>query len=127
MPPAARVLETMDKRVFNFNQEGCMESYDVKMEDLPEFFQDIASIIGLDNAMKLVELAGGTSLYIPKYDSCILAAKSRRIYDEWKASTSGNPYAELAQKYNYSETHVRRIIREMHSARMPRREQLEMF
>jgi Mor family transcriptional regulator len=77
--------------------------------------------------MKLVELAGGTNLYIPKYDSCVLEAKSRRIYDEWRASKEENPYITLAKKYNYSETHVRRIVREKHMERMPKRQQLELF
>ena len=104
-----------------------MDSYDVKIEDLPESYRDIAELIGFDNAMKLVELAGGTNLYIPKYDSCVLEAKSRRIYEEWRESKLENPYPALAKKYNYSDTHIRRIVREKHLECMPRREQLELF
>lgn len=104
-----------------------MDPHDVKMEDLPESYRDIAELIGLDNALKLVERCGGLALYIPKAESCLLAAKCRQIYDEWRESTSGNVYAELAKKHNYTETHVRRIIRDMSLERSPRRKQMELF
>lgn len=108
-------------------QEEHMEPYDVKMEDMPESFRDIAELIGLENAMALVRLCGGQNIYVPKYDSCVTEAKARLIYEEWKNSTSGSPYADLAKKYNYSENWVRQIIREKHMERMPRAKQLELF
>ena len=103
------------------------KAYDIQAEDLPESFQDVADLIGLDKALALVDLCGGMNLYIPKKDSCELAAKCRKIYEEYKASTSGTVYADLAKKYNYAENHIRRIIREVHLERMPKQEQLELF
>lgn len=101
--------------------------YDVTIDDLPESYRDIAELIGLENAMKLVDRCGGMTMYVPKSDTCVLQAKCRAIYDEWRDSTSGSIYADLARKHNYTETHIRRIIRDMSMAKMPRREQLELF
>ena len=103
------------------------KAYDIQAEDLPETFQDIAELIGLENALALVDLCGGMSLYIPKKDSCELAAKSRKIYEDYKNSASGTVYADLAKKYNYAENHIRRIVRTMHLERIKKSEQLELF
>lgn len=104
-----------------------MGDYDIKMEDLPVNFRDIAEAIGLENALILVRMCGGQSTYIPKMDACERAAKARRIYDEFKASKSSLIFSELAARYNYTESHIRRIIQEFTLARIPRREQLELF
>lgn len=103
------------------------KAYDVKIEDLPESYRDIAEVIGLAPALKLVDMLGGMSLYIPKRDSCELEAKCRMIYEEWRASKSESIYKELSQRFGYSEVHVRRIIRERHMADNPRLVQQELF
>ncbi len=98
----------------NLRRKTVSDKYDIQQEDLPESIRDIAEAIGLGNMLELVRLCGGLNLYIPKKDSCELAAKCRKIYDEYKASTSGTVYADLAMKYNYAENHIRRIIRDVH-------------
>lgn len=102
-------------------------TYDVKIEDLPESFRDIAEMIGLASALKLVDMLGGMSLYIPKRESCELEAKCRMIYDDWRCAKSDTVYRDLAQKYAYTEIHIRRIIRERHMAENPQFVQQELF
>lgn len=92
--------------------------YEIKIDDLPETFRDVADLIGLDNALALVDMCGGMNLYVPKKDSCELAAKFRRIYEEYKASKSGTVYVDIAKKYNYSESYVRDIIRKFERKRI---------
>lgn len=104
-----------------------MTTYDVKLEDLPESYRDIAEMIGIDSALKLVDVLGGMSLYIPKRESCELEAKCRMIYEDWRSAKSETVYRDLAQKYGYTEMHVRRIIREKHLIENPRFVQQELF
>jgi len=104
-----------------------MGEYDIKIEDLPGEFRAIAEAIGLKNALALVRMCGGQSTYIPKLDTCERAAKARRIFEEYRASTSGLIFSELASKYNYTESHIRRIINDFNLSKYPRREQLELF
>ena len=46
------------------------------MDDLDEARQDVASVIGVDNYIKLCEEFGGTSLFFPKVDHII----KNRVY-----------------------------------------------
>lgn len=97
----------------------------IKQADLPESFQDIVETIGLEATLKLVDLCGGQSLYVPKKESCELQARKRTIYEEWVSGKSTS--LQLARKYNYTESHVRTIIREERSKRFSTPPQLEFF
>lgn len=81
-------------------------------QDLPMELQDIAEQIGLSNTVRLVELLGGISIYIPKLETLTRTAKHREMYQEYKRSNSTSIYKELAKKFGYSESHARGIIRE---------------
>lgn len=100
---------------------------DITLEDLPESYRDIAEVIGLSAAMKLVRHCGGQSPYIPKLDSCQRAAKYRQIYEEYRKSKSSYVYIELSRKYDLSESHVRAIVRAEHSRRYPSPKQSSLF
>lgn len=102
-------------------------NYEIELDDLPESIRDIAEVIGLGNILALVRLCGGLSIYIPKLESCELEAKHRQIWKEYKESRSGTVYADLARKFNLSESHVRSIIRDRRLMHSSRAVQCEMF
>ena len=78
-------------------------------EDLTDSFYDIADEIGLDSFIKLCELCGGSSLYIPTMNSLLKPVRNMVI----KESFDGGNYKELARKYNITEVQVRKIISNM--------------
>jgi Mor family transcriptional regulator len=78
-------------------------------DDLQDSFYDIADEIGLDTFVKLCELCGGSSLYIPTMKSLLKPVRNRVI----KESFDGGNYKELARKYNITEVQVRKIISNM--------------
>ena len=78
----------------------------LKIEDLPDSFYDIADEIGMDTFIKLCELCGGSSVYIPTMKSILKPARNRVI----KESFDGGNYKELARKHNITEVQVRKII-----------------
>mgnify|MGYP005835036007 CR=1 FL=1 len=75
-------------------------------DELPEEYKELASIIGIENLMKLTQRYGGAALYIPKYDSVTKTIRNKRIKEEF----NGGNYKELALKYNLCETWIRNII-----------------
>lgn len=75
-------------------------------EMIPEgIYRAIAEEIGVQNIIKLAELVGGTTFYIPKTESFLRPVRDIRI----KAEFNGYNHAELAKKYNLSERWVREI------------------
>jgi Mor family transcriptional regulator len=73
---------------------------------LPELYQQIVSIIGVENYLSLCKEIGGTNMYIPKFDSVIRPIRDKKIKEEF----DGGNYKELAIKYNLCERWVRDII-----------------
>lgn len=96
----------------------------VNISDLPESYRDIAEIIGFEAAMKLVEHCGGQNLYIPKKDSCELLARRRYIYAQWQ---EGVDCLSLAKRFNYTDSHVRQIVREERAKEFQERTRQEEF
>ena len=78
-------------------------------EDLPDSFYDIADEIGIDTFLKLCELCGGSSIYIPTMNSLLKPVRNRII----KENFNGANYKELARKYNITEVQVRKIVSDM--------------
>lgn len=79
---------------------------EVKLEDIPKGYQPIAMAIGVEAFVRLATITGGLTIYIPKADTLIQAARDRRIISEF----NGSNYRDLALKYNLSETWVRTVI-----------------
>jgi len=52
---------------------------EITAEDLPQTWQELADAIGLANVMQLCRKTGGTSIYIPKWDSLTAPAKRRIV------------------------------------------------
>ncbi|MGL5714835.1 MAG: Mor transcription activator family protein [Paraclostridium sp.] len=75
------------------------------LEDIPNSHKDIAEYIGIDSFKKLVELVGGSSLYIPKESSLTRPIRNRIIRERFNGD-----YRSLAKKYNITETQIRNIV-----------------
>lgn len=81
---------------------------ELKMEDIADEQQKaLAELIGIENYKKLVEVYGGSGIYIYKRDSFLRTLRDKKIKEEFK----GN-YKELAQKYNLTEMAIRNIVGE---------------
>ena len=65
------------------------------IEMLPEQYQPLAEILGVQPLLKLAEQYGGASLYIPKVEALVKALRDKRIQKEY----NGYNAKELAQKY----------------------------
>ncbi|WP_027625541.1 Mor transcription activator family protein [Clostridium lundense] len=72
---------------------------------LPEPYAYYAKIIGIDNLCKIAEKLGGTTIYIPKYDTLFKTIRNEKIKKEF----NGYNYQDLAIKYNICERTVRNI------------------
>ncbi|KKO20915.1 MAG: hypothetical protein DCC43_11955 [Candidatus Brocadia sp.] len=81
---------------------------DIRPNDLPAYYQQIAKVIGIENAIKLGKEFGGEQFYLPKLDICLARVKKRKIIEEFK----GGNYGALAGKYGVTSAWVRQIIRE---------------
>ena len=70
-----------------------------------EDFELLVETIGKKLAMKVVEIFGGSSIYIPK--NILTTKRHLEILEDYK---SGKTYRELSVKFHYSESHIRNIV-----------------
>jgi len=76
---------------------------------IPEgIMRDIAEEIGIENFIKLAELIGGTTFYLPKADTILRPIRDQKI----KQDFNGYNHIDLAKKYNLSERWIRNICGE---------------
>lgn len=80
----------------------------ITMEDLDEAKQDVASVIGIDNYIKLCEEYGGTSLFFPKMASL---AKGR-VYRKVVELKDIMPRYQIAKMLGLSLSTVYKVINE---------------
>lgn len=78
----------------------------IRTEDVPQEYQDIVEILGLEAFLKLTRLCGGQSLYIPKVESLTREGRDREIC----ARFNGGNYRSLAVQFRLSERQIRKII-----------------
>jgi Mor family transcriptional regulator len=90
----------------------------LSINDLPESYQRVAELVGVENALKLSQHLGGLYFYYPQLDSLLRCKRDERIRSEF---TGGN-HRELARKYNLTESWIRMIVQ-----RKPAYEQEDMF
>lgn len=76
------------------------------IEDLPESYREIASIIGVENAVKLSEALGGLTYYFPQLETVLRKKRDETIRREF----TGANHRALAKKYNLSEVWIREIV-----------------
>ena len=82
------------------------EVLDVTSSDLAGVYKEVAEAVGVDNAYKIYNHFKGLQLMFPlKFYSKEYIAQ--QIQDEY----DGKNVRDLAQKYGYSESRVRQILR----------------
>lgn len=82
---------------------------EVRIEDLRDAYPSAVEIIneiGVEAFVKMSIVSGGISLYVPKFENVIAAARNRLILQEF----DGGNYAALARRYDITETWVRDIV-----------------
>ncbi len=85
-----------------------MDHNDIKIEELPEIYQALAEIVGIENMLKIAEVfANGEMIYFPKIDAILRPVRDRKIVEEF----NGYNYEELAKKYRLSQMHIRAILK----------------
>lgn len=75
--------------------------------DIPESYQPVVSLIGMENFLKLCRYAMGDELYFPMQESVLRNTRKRLIIQEY----TGDNVIELSRKYNLTQTRVRGIIK----------------
>lgn len=79
----------------------------VDVSDIPETYQPVVDLIGLDNFLKLCRYAMGDELYFPMQESILRNARNRFIMQEY----NGNNLPELSQKYGLTRKCIRNIVK----------------
>lgn len=81
---------------------------DLAPEDLPEPYQEISRMIGLESTLKIADKFQGSTLYLPKMDTVLRKMRDERI----KAEFNGTNHRLLARKYGLTEAWIRQILAE---------------
>lgn len=81
-------------------------SRQLSVEDLPLSYQEIAGIIGVENAVKLSGALGGLAYYFPQLETVLRKKRDEMIRREF----TGANHRALAKKYNLSEVWIREIV-----------------
>jgi len=78
----------------------------VRAEDLPEVYQEMAAVVGVEATLRLAQVYAGTSVYFPKLERALLGIRNRVIRREF----DGANIRELARRWGLSARHVRYIV-----------------
>ncbi len=73
---------------------------------LPNQYQDLVRVIGLEATIRLCREYGGTDTYIPKVDGLLAAKQRELIRREWNGYNGDT----LARKYDVSVRWIRKIV-----------------
>ena len=86
-----------------------MNPEDVIIGDLPEVYQQLAGLVGIENMLKIAKVfGGGESIYFPKLEAIHRPARDKKIIEDF----NGYNFRQLAKKYKLSEMRIRAIVRE---------------
>lgn len=77
------------------------------VRSLPENFQSVAAIIGLEKAIELSKEFGGSTIYIPSHSTATRYSRNEKIKAEYR---KGSSYSQLSRKYNLTQVMIRSII-----------------
>lgn len=75
--------------------------------DIPEAYQPVVDMIGMDSFLKLCILSGGTTIYVPIADTIIRKARNRMILQEY----NGYNTKMLSRKYGISERWIKNVVK----------------
>ena len=80
---------------------------DLKLEDLPQPYDQIAEKFGLDTAVEMAKMFSGEQVYFPKFETIDRPLRNRRIIDDF----NGYNYSFLARKYHMTVRAIREIVK----------------
>lgn len=83
-----------------------MRDFIIQPDDLNEEQQHLAELIGLDNFAKLVQVFGGTNIYIPKPEAFSRVLRNEKIRQEY----NGRNVKIIANKYGLTERQVYNLV-----------------
>ena len=78
----------------------------VQAGDLPEVYQEMADVIGVDATVKLAQVFAGASVYFPKLARALLSLRNQAMRREF----DGANVKALARRWGLSTRHVRQIV-----------------
>lgn len=84
----------------------------VQESDVPEPYQPVVRLIGLDNFLAMCRYAAGDEIYFPMQKSILRNTRKRLIVQEY----DGYNMAELSQKYNLTQGMVKNIVKGSNTA-----------
>lgn len=90
------------------DSESAQSKLAIEMGDLTEDYQEVARIIGLENAIELSRKMGGEQIHIPMLHRVLGGAKYRLILKEF----NGFNFRALAHKYGYTERWIREVVKQ---------------
>lgn len=90
---------------------------------LPNQYQELVRVIGLEATVRLCREYGGTDTYIPKVDGLLAAKQRELIRREW----NGYNGEALARKYGVSVRWIRKIVEGDKSPVIPGQMSVEDF
>jgi Mor family transcriptional regulator len=76
------------------------------IDELPESYQPVAEIVGVEGALRLSAHLGGLSFYYPRLDSLLRDKRDAQI----RAEFTGCNHRDLARKYKLTESWIREIV-----------------
>ncbi len=79
----------------------------VDMTDVPEAYQPVVSLIGLDSFLKLCKYAMGDELYFPMQESILRNTRNRLVIGEY----NGYNLPELSRRYNLTRKQIMKIVK----------------
>lgn len=80
---------------------------EIKLEELPRQYQEMAEVVGLEATIKLAEYFGKIPVYFPSLEGVIRAKKEEYIMKNFK----GDNHEELARDTDYSLVWIYEIIK----------------
>jgi Mor family transcriptional regulator len=78
----------------------------VRPDDLPEVYQEMAAVIGVEATVQLAQTFAGSSVYFPKLERALLSLRNQVIRREF----DGANVKQLARRWNLSSRHLRHIV-----------------
>lgn len=79
----------------------------VQSSDIPETYQPIVSLIGIDALIKLCRYSAGEEIYFPRADTIFKKTRNRMICREY----NGYNIRELSQRYGLTIKQVKNIVK----------------
>lgn len=78
----------------------------IQPNDLPDVYQEMAAVIGVEATVTLAQNFAGTSVYFPKLERALLNLRNAAIRREF----DGANVKLLSRRWNLSARHVRHIV-----------------